>query len=57
LATLPATIVTPFNDLQPAIKAAQDSDPLATDMKNKIGNPDIPKTGGQDGFMDKEADV
>jgi hypothetical protein len=26
-------------------------------MKNKIGNPDLPKTGEQDGFTDKQADM
>jgi len=57
LATLAATTINPFNNLLPAIKAAQDTDPLATDMKYKIGNPDLPKTGGQDGSMDKEADM
>jgi hypothetical protein len=55
LATLAATTVSPFNDLLPAIKAAQDTDPLATDMKNKIGYPGLPN--GQDGSTDKEADM
>jgi len=55
LATLAATTVSPFDDLPPAIKAAQDTDPLGTDMKNKIGYPGLPK--GQDGSTDKEADM
>jgi hypothetical protein len=55
LATLAATTVSPFDDLLPAIKAAQDTDPLATDMKNKIGYPGLPN--GQDGSTDKEADM
>jgi len=56
LATLAATIVHPFHALKPAIKAAPDTDPLVTDMKNKISYPDIPKTGTQAGSTDKEAD-
>ena len=36
----------PFSDLLPVIKAAQVTDPLVTDMKNKIG--------GQDGSKDKD---
>jgi len=49
LATLAVTTVEPFSDLLPAIKAAQNTDPLATDMKNKIG--------GQDGSKDKNTDM
>lgn len=37
LATLAANTVSPFDDLLPAGNVAQDTDPLATDMKNKIG--------------------
>jgi len=57
LANLATTTVNPFNDLLSAIEAAQDTDPLPTDMKNKISNPDQAKTGGQDGSMYKEADM
>jgi len=46
LATLAVTTHEPFNNLLPAIEAAQDTDALATDMKNKIG--------GQDGSKDKD---
>jgi len=49
LATLAVTTVEPFSDLLPAIKAAQNTDPLATDMKNKIG--------GQDGSKDMDTDM
>ena len=49
LATLVVTTVEPFSDLLPAIKAAQNPDPLATDMKNRIG--------GQDGSKDKDTDM
>jgi len=57
LATLAATTVSPFDDLLQAIKAAQHTDPLPTDMKNEIDDPDLPKTGGHDGSMDREADM
>jgi len=53
LATLVVTTVEPFSNLQPAIKADQDTDLLVTDMKNKIGYRDLSKTGGQDGSKDK----
>jgi hypothetical protein len=43
LATLAVTTVEPFSDLLPEIKAAQDTNPLATDMKNKIGGQDRSK--------------
>jgi hypothetical protein len=46
LATLAATTVELFSDLLPVIKAAQNNDPLATDMKNEIGR--------QDGSKDKD---
>jgi hypothetical protein len=49
LATLAVTIAEPFSDLLPAIEAAQNTGPLGTDMKNKIG--------GQDGSKDKETDM
>jgi len=49
LATLAVTTVEPFSDLLPAIKAAQNTDPLVTDMKNKIG--------GQDGSKNKDTDM
>ena len=49
LATLAVTTIELFSDLLPAIKAAQNTDPLATDMKNKIG--------GQDGSKDKDTDM
>jgi hypothetical protein len=49
LATLAVPTVEPFSDLLPAIKAAQKTDPLVTDMKNKIG--------GQDGSNDKHTDM
>ena len=55
LATLAATSVSPFYDLLPAIKAAQDTDPLATDTKNKIGYPGLPN--GQDGSTAKVVDM
>jgi hypothetical protein len=55
LATLAATTVSPFDDLHPAIKAAQDPDPPATDMRNKIVHPGLPN--GQAGSMDKKADM
>jgi hypothetical protein len=54
-ATLAATTVSPFDDLLPAIKAAQDTNSLATDMKNKIGYPGLPN--GQGGSTDNEADM
>jgi hypothetical protein len=37
LATLAVITVEPFCDLLSALMAAQDTDPLATDMKNKMG--------------------
>jgi hypothetical protein len=43
------TTVEPFSDLLPGIKASLNTDPLATDMKNKIG--------GQDGSKDKDTDM
>jgi len=49
LATLVVTTVEPFSDLLPVIKAAQNTDPLATDMKNKIG--------GQDGSKNQDTDM
>jgi hypothetical protein len=49
LSTLPVTTIQPFSDLLPAIKAAQNTDRLATDMKNQIG--------GQDGSKDKDTDM
>jgi hypothetical protein len=52
---LAATTVSPFDDLLPAVKAPQDTDPLATDMKNKIGYPGQPNR--QAGSTDKEADM
>jgi len=55
LASLAATTVNLFKDILPAIKAAQDTDPLATDMKNKIGYSELPN--GQDESMDREADM
>jgi hypothetical protein len=49
LATLAVITVEPFCDLLSALMAAQDTDPLATDMKNKIG--------GQDGSKDQDTDM
>jgi hypothetical protein len=55
LATLAATTVSPFNDLLPAIKAAQDTDPLAADTNNRIGYPGL--RNRKAGSTDKEADM
>jgi len=55
LATLAVTTVEPYNDLLPAIKAAQASDWLAADVKRRIvdtrmvGHPDLSKAGVLDG--------
>jgi len=43
LATLAVTTVEPFSDLPPEIKAAQNTDPLGTDMKNIVGAQDRSK--------------
>jgi len=54
LATLAVTTVESYDDLQPAIKAAQASDLLAADVKRRIvdtpmvGYADLSKTGGPD---------
>jgi len=55
LATLAATTVSPFHDLLPATNAADDTDPLLTDMKSEISYPCIPNE--QDRSTDKEADM
>ena len=58
LATFAATILEPYNDLLPAIRAAQATDSLAIDVNEKIvdppmvGIPDLSKSGGQDGSTD-----
>jgi hypothetical protein len=49
VATLTGTTVEPFSDLLPRIGADQDTDPLATDMRNTISQPDGSKNVGQDG--------
>ena len=48
-AILAVTTVKPLSDLLPAMKAAHNTDPLVTDMKNTIG--------GQDGSKDKDTDM
>jgi len=53
--TFAATTVSPFCDLLRAIGAALDTDPLATDMKNKFDYPGLPNR--EDGSTDKEADM
>jgi hypothetical protein len=56
LPTLATTTIAPFNNLLPAIKPAQDTNPLGADMKSKIGYPDLSTTGGQDQSTEKDAD-
>lgn len=57
LETLATTTIDPFNDLIPAIKAAQDSDLVLTDMKNKIGYPDLSRARGQDKSTNEDFDM
>ena len=51
------TTVESVSDLLPAFTDAQNTDPLGTDMKKKIGYPDLWKTGGEDGYKDKDTDM
>jgi len=63
LATLAATTVEPYNNLLPAIKAAQASDSLATDVKRRIvgtpmvGDSDLSKTREPGGPADDDEDL
>ena len=54
--TLVATTTESFNPLLPAIETAQDTDPLATDMKDKISYPSQSTISGQDWSMGKDGD-
>jgi len=63
LATLAATTVEPYDNLLPAIKAAQASDSLATDVKHRIvgapmvGDSDLSKTREPGGPADDDEDL
>ena len=46
-----------FNDLVPAIMAAQDTDLLAIEMKTKISNPGLSKAGGHDESTNTNLDM
>jgi len=51
------TTIAPFSELLTAIEATQDTDPVESDMKKKIGYPELSKTGGEDGLQDNNMEM